>query len=189
MKTNAKLVTLLTVACTLLAFSSTMGQPFGGRRTATTLTPEARQALVETLAGPEGEFAAHALYFAILKKHGDVQPYAAIRNAETRHIEALKRQLEKYGIVIPEDKFAGKGTAPKTLLEAARQGVEAEKKNIAMYDRYLATVKAYPDLTRVFTNLQRASREGHLPAFKAALDAGGQLDPAKWTLPKSGTGK
>lgn len=189
MKTNMKTVTMLTAACMLLACSFTMGQPFGGRRAATTLTPEARQAVIEALAGPEGEFAAHALYSAILKKHGDVQPYAAIRDAETRHIGALKRQLEKYGIAIPEDKFLGKGAAPTTLLEAAKQGVEAEKKNIAMYDSYLATVKNYPDLTRVFTNLQRASREGHLPAFKAALDAGGQLDSAKWSLPKSGADK
>jgi hypothetical protein len=110
-----------------------------------------------------------------LKKHGDIQPYAAIREAETRHIQALKRQLEKYGIPIPEDKFAPKALAPATLLEAAKQGVESEEKNIALYDRYLAAVKDYTDLTRVFTNLQRASRDAHLPAFKAAVTSAGKL--------------
>jgi len=182
MKTNIHSVLLLAFASSLPALGSATAQSAG--RGSHTLTPEARQAVVEALASPYGEFAAHALYSAILKKFGDAQPYAAIREAETRHIQALKRQLEKYGVAIPEDKFAGKTEAPATLLEAAKRGIEAEERNIAMYDRYLVTVKDYEDLTRVFTNLQRASREAHLPAFKAALEAGGQLDPAKWSLPK-----
>ncbi len=167
---------LITIASflALLATFSSSGQPFGQGRGAKVLSPEAKQALIETLAGPDGEFAAHALYSAILEKHGQVQPYAFIREAESRHIQALKRQFEKYGLPIPEDKFAGKVTAPATMLEAAKKGVASEEKNIAMYDRHLASVKAYPDLTRVFTNLQRASREGHLPAFKEAMKTAGK---------------
>lgn len=157
----------------LLAVVDVMAQPFGSGRGAEALSPEAKQALTEALAGPDGEFAADALYSAILAKHGKVQPYLAIRDAERRHIQALKRQMQKYGMAVPEDKFAGKGVAPATLLEAAKQGVEAEEKNISMYDRYLAAVKDYPDLKRVFTNLQRASRDNHLPAFKAAATSTG----------------
>lgn len=175
---NKSIATFTTVFALLAAISAT-AQPYGRGRAGKALTPEAKQAVIETLAGPEGEFAAHALYSAILKKHGDIQPYAAIREAEARHIQALKRQLEKYGITIPEDKFAGKAVAPATLLEAAKQGVESEEKNVAMYDRYLAAVKDYPDLTRVFTNLQRASRDAHLPAFRAAVDSAGKLATPK----------
>jgi len=170
-----KSLSTFAVAFALLTAISAMAQPYGRGRGAKALTPEAKQAVVEVLAGPDGEFAAHALYSAILTKHGDIQPYAAIREAETRHIQALKRQLEKYGIPIPEDKFAGKAVSPATLLEAAKQGVESEEKNVSMYDRYLAAVKDYPDLTRVFTNLQRASRDAHLPAFKAAVASTGTL--------------
>jgi hypothetical protein len=183
--------TIVTVFALLLALSSTAQQAGRGRASGA-ITPEAKQALVETLAGPDGEFAAHALYTAILKKFGDVQPYANIREAETRHIQALKRQFEKYGIAIPEDKFAGKVTPPETLLEAAKDGIEAEKKNVALYDGYLAAVKSYPDLTQVFTNLRSASLEAHLPAFQAAAASQGQLDEAQMQkLPrtKGGRGK
>lgn len=179
MKTILKSLSTLTAAFALLAASSATAQPHGPGRGAKALSPEAKQAVIEVLAGPEGEFAAYALYSAILTKHGDIQPYAAIREAEARHIQALKRQLEKYGIPIPEDKFAGKVVAPATLLKAAKQGVESEEKNVAMYDRHLAAVKDYPDLTRVFTNLQRASRDAHLPAFKAAVASTGTLAAPK----------
>jgi hypothetical protein len=179
MNTTQKSLTQFAAVFALLAVISATAQPYGGGRRGKSLTPEAKQAVVEALAGPEGEYAAQALYSAIVGKNGDVQPYAAILEAETRHIQALKRQLEKYGIAVPEDKFAGKVTAPSTLVEAAKQGVESEEKNVAMYDRLLATVKDYPDLTRVFTNLQRASRDAHLPAFKAAVDSAGKLAAPK----------
>ena len=185
------LTTLATAFALLLTLSATAQQAGRGRASGG-LTAEARQALVETLAGPEGEFAAHALYSAILKKYGDVQPYANIREAETRHIQALKRQFEKYGIAIPEDKFAGKVTPPETLLQAAKDGIEGEKKNVALYDGYMVAVENYPDLTRVFTNLRSASLEAHLPAFQAAAASGGQLNEAqmqKLPRPKGGRGK
>ncbi len=175
MSTIMKSFTTFAVAFALLAAISATAQPNGRGRAAKALPPEAKQAVIEALAGPDGEYAAHALYSTILKERGNIQPYAAIREAEARHIKALKRQLEKYGISIPEDKFAGKAVAPANLLEAAQQGVESEKKNVAMYDRYLAAVKDYPDLTRVFTNLRRASRDAHLPAFKAAVDSAGKI--------------
>ena len=187
-----KSLTTLATAFVLLLTLSATAQQAGRGRASGGLPPEARQALVETLAGPEGEFAAHALYTTILKKFGDVQPYANIREAETRHIQALRRQFEKYGVAIPEDKFAGKVTPPETLLQAAKDGIEAEKKNVALYDGYMAAVKNYPDLTQVFTNLRSASLEAHLPAFQAAAASQGQLDEAemqKLPWPKGGRGK
>ncbi len=154
-------------------------RPF--RRSA--LPAEIKNALVEALAGPDGEYAAHAEYSAIIDKFGEVQPYVNIRMAESRHIAALKRQMQKYGIQIPENKFEGVLEAPETLLDAAKEGVAAEQLNIAMYERLLGAVQDYPDLVRVFTNLQRASRDAHLPAFTAALENEGQLDSVTGTCP------
>jgi hypothetical protein len=139
------------------------------------LPSDAKAALVEALAGPDGEYAARATYDAILKKFGDVQPYKSIIQAENRHIQALERQLRRYGIAIPKDKFAGKIEAPKTLKEAARQGVEAEIDNVKMFDKLLPKIREYSSLTRVFTNLRRASKEAHLPAFQRALKNEGGL--------------
>lgn len=149
----------------------------GGFRRNATLPTDVRKALVEALAGPDGEYAAHAQYGAIIEKFGDVQPYAAIRMAESRHIAALERQLEKYGVKIPANKFEGKTEAPVSLTDAAKQAIASEEKNVAMYDQLLDKLEKYPDLTRVFTHLRAASQNGHLPAFKAALENGGKVQP------------
>jgi len=135
-----------------------------------TVNPAIKEALTEALAGPDGEYAAYAEYSAIIKKFGEVLPYVNIRGAEERHINALKGHFEMYGLPVPENKYLGKITVPASLVEAAKAGVVAEERNVAMYDRLLAKVKDNPDLQRVFTNLQSASRDHHLPAFKAAAE-------------------
>jgi len=164
----------------LLASISADAQRAPGQgRNSKPLTPAARSALVEALAGPDGEYAAHAAYSAVIKKFGNVQPYVNIREAESRHIQALERQLKKYGVPVPKNRYAGKVKAPKDLLTAAKEEVKAETKNVMLYDRLFSKVKAYPDLTRVFTNLRRASQQNHLPAFKAAVENGGRLDGSK----------
>ena len=173
-----------TVVVVFLSISTALGQPFGRGSQGKALTAEAKEAVLTALAGPDGEYAAHALYTAILEQHGSIQPFAAIREAESRHIRALERQLKKYGVTVPKNTFEGKAKAPETILAAAQQGVESERANIAMYDRFLEAVKEYPDLTRVFTHLQRASREGHLPAFEATVKREGGSVEGSNAVPK-----
>ena len=120
---------LLTFAVVAMAWTPTLSNAQPGRR-GKALTPEAREALTEALAGPDGEWAAHALYSAIITKFGEVQPYVNIRQAESRHIAALERQLTKYGVTLPTNAFAGKVKAPESLLVAAQDGVKAEERNI-----------------------------------------------------------
>jgi D-alanyl-D-alanine carboxypeptidase len=141
-------------------------------RPAVRLDPVAQTALLEALAGPEGEYAARATYAAILAEFGPtVQPYANILRAEERHIAALQQQCVKYGIAVPADEYLGNIAAPETLFEAAEAGVAAEEANVAMYDAWLRLpeVARSPSLVQVFTNLRAASLLGHLPAFEAAL--------------------
>ena len=38
---------------------------------------------------PEGEYAAYAMYSAVIVEFGSVEPYVSIREAEGRHIEAI----------------------------------------------------------------------------------------------------
>lgn len=140
------------------------------------LSADAKEALIAALAGPDGEYAAHAQYSAIIDKFGEVQPYVTIRMAESRHIAALERQFEKYGIKVPANKFEGAAKAPKSLTDAATEAIASEEKNVALNDDALKKVEQYPDLTRVFSNLRTASKEAHLPAFKTAAEKGGNLD-------------
>jgi hypothetical protein len=139
-----------------------------------TLSVEAKTALLEALAGPVGEYNAYAGYNAIVAKFGPVQPYSNIMAAEANHIAALQNALRTYGVAYPANPYLGKITAPNTLLEAAQAGVDEEEANVAMYDRLILAVKAYPNLVRVMTQLKTASLEKHLPALQAALANGGE---------------
>ena len=176
MKKTALMLTVLAVAA---LFGAALAQRGPGARASASLSPEAEKALLEALTGPEGEYAAYAMYDAVIAKFGEVEPYVSIREAEARHIEALKRLLDRYGIAYPENPYLGKVPTPESLEEAARNWAEGEINNVAMYDRLLPLVQAYPDVVRVFSNLRWASQEKHLPAFQAAAEAGGTLTKAQ----------
>ncbi len=167
----------------LLAFGIVFAQGSGwntGRSGTLTASPEVKSALLEALTGPEGEYAAYAMYDAVIEKYGEVEPYVTIREAEARHIDALKRQLDRYGIDYPtENPYVGQVTAPDSLEAAAEAWADGEIANVEMYDRLLEQIPAdeYPNVARVFENLRRASLEAHLPMFQAAAENGGTLTP------------
>ncbi|WP_456446168.1 ferritin-like domain-containing protein [Oceanithermus sp.] len=142
------------------------------------LSEEAKNALLEALVGPEGEYAAYAMYTAVIEKYGEVEPYVSIRKAEAKHIEALKRQLDRYGVDYPaENPYLGQVSAPESLEDAAKAWAEGEVANVAMYDRLMEAVQDYPNLVQVFDHLRAASQERHLPAFSLAAENGGTLSP------------
>jgi hypothetical protein len=183
---------LIAVVLSILAFGGLVAlahgagqeavRPYRGGRSASavTLPTDVQEALLETLTGPEGEYAAYASYAAVIEKYGDVEPYLHIMEAEGRHITALQRQMDKYGVAYPaENPYLGQIEAPESLLEAAQAWAEGEIANVEMYEQLLSVVEEYPDITRVFLNLQRASQEAHLPAFESAAQNGGTFAPGE----------
>ncbi len=126
------------------------------------------------LMGPDGEYAAAASYQAVIDEFGQVEPYATILEAELRHIDALVRQLEKAGVSVPDNPYSGLIAAPDDLLAAAQAWAEGEIKNVEMYDALIGQ-SASDSLTRVLSNLRRASLESHLPLFELAAASGGTL--------------
>jgi len=128
----------------------------------------------EALMGPAGEYAAAANYAAVIDVYGDVQPYVMIKASEEKHISALTRQLERFGVDVPENPYLGTIAAPGDLEAAAKVEAGAEVANVEMYDTLLSQT-GDTRLTRVFTNLRRASEEAHLPMFEAAAANGGTL--------------
>ncbi len=181
MKKRTTLIVLAAFALVLgAAFSQTAGPGRAAAAPAATapLSDEAEAALLEALTGPEGEYAAYAVYTAVIERYGAVEPYVSIRDAEAAHIAALQRQLDLYGVDYPKtNPYLGKVEAPDDLVAFAQAGVDAEVANVAMYDRLLAAVADYPNLVQVFTNLQNASQTKHLPAFELAVQNGGTLTP------------
>ena len=171
---------MLVLLGSLLATGVVFAQGYGWSSTTgtQTATPEVQAALLEALTGPDGEYAAYAMYTAVIDTYGQVEPYVTIREAEGRHIEALKRQLDRYGIDYPtENPYIGQVTAPESLAAAAQAWADGEIANVELYDKLISQVPAdeYPNVVRVLENLRSASLEAHLPAFQAAAENGGTL--------------
>jgi hypothetical protein len=128
------------------------------------------QALIEAL---DDEYKACATYQRVIDLFGEIRPFINIIEAEKRHIQALLPLFRKYGFSIPEDLWSNQVESPNSVLEACQAGVEAEIENAEMYDRLLAATKDYADVQQVFKNLQRASQENYLIAFRRCVERNG----------------
>lgn len=125
----------------------------------------------DLLAALDDEYKARATYMQVLADFGDVRPFTNIVEAEQRHIEALLRIFERYGLDVPPDPWPRQVPRFVSMSEACRAGVQAEIDNAALYDRVLAGTTR-PDLLDTYRNLQRASQENHLPAFQRCAERG-----------------
>lgn len=117
----------------------------------------------------QDEVTAKAEYEALIEKFGSVRPITNILRAELRHIDALTPLLETYGVDIGD--FTPITAVPSSLDEAYQIGVDAEIKNVALYQTYLAS-ELPEDVEAVFNRLATASSH-HLEAFQRQLDNDG----------------
>ena len=123
-------------------------------------------ALTEAL---EDEYKARATYGKVIEIFGPIRPFINIIEAEDRHASALLRQFERLGLKPPEDDWAGRIEAPGSVAAACEAAVAAEIENAAMYGRLLEVVDD-PAVRDVLLNLQDASQNRHLPAFRRCLE-------------------
>jgi hypothetical protein len=128
------------------------------------LTKPEIDALNEAL---DDEYRAWTTYDQVIADFGAVRPFRNIRDAESRHIEALCALYIRYGLSIPENPWPRKVERYASLQEACAAGVAAEIANGAMYERLIAATRR-PDMLAVLRNLQEASQQRHLPAFQRA---------------------
>lgn len=137
------------------------------------------------LAALDDEYMAHATYMQVIADFGEVLPFTNIVEAEGRHIDALARLVRRYGVELPDNPWPGKVSRYETATEACRAGVEAEIDNAALHDRLMAGTSR-PDVLEVYRNLQRASQQNHLPAFRRSGEGagdgpgGGQRSRRRW---------
>jgi hypothetical protein len=132
------------------------------------LTEREVQALREAL---DDEYRAHATYDQVIQDFGPVRPFVIIRDAEARHIAALTRLFEHYGLELPDNRWPGRVKRNATLDEACRAAIDAEITNAALYQRLLASTDR-PDILSVYGALQSASQRNHLPAFQRCEQRG-----------------
>jgi hypothetical protein len=136
----------------------------------TQLTEREIEVLHEAL---DDEYRAWASYDRVLADFGDVRPFTNIRESEARHIDALRGLFERYGLPLPANPWIGRAERHASVRAACEAGVAAEIANGEMYERLLAATQR-PDIVEVLRNLQEASQERHLPAFRRGAARGGE---------------
>lgn len=111
------------------------------------------------------ELKAENSYSALLNAFGPVKPFVNILRAEKKHSSAILSLYTVYNLIPPIYQI-DQIILPTTITEACLLGVQGEEANIKLYDDLLKDVQNFPDVIEVFQNLQRASQQNHLPAFK-----------------------
>ncbi|MBI9049318.1 MAG: DUF2202 domain-containing protein [Anaerolineaceae bacterium] len=143
------------------------GQGYGasgaGMGTGYALTPLSAEEADGLMRAIEEEYTARALYESVIADFGNVIPFTEIALSEASHATALVRQAEKYGLDIPI--YNAMDSSFASLEDACQAGVDAEIVDAALYDELMAFT-THTDLNRVYTNLQRASLNSHLPQFE-----------------------
>jgi len=113
------------------------------------------------------EYKAENLYRSVLEDYPGSFPFAAIIESEVRHAEALRMLFTRRQHTPPASLWTPASFEPFGSIPAAcAGGVDAETKDAAFYTPYLQRTDIPQDVRNVFTNLQAASLENHLPAFQ-----------------------
>ena len=134
----------------------------GGGQALAPLTPQEEQALTEAILE---EYGALNLYGYIQSEYGYNTPFDSIAQSEENHANSLIRTAEKYGMTVPQNPGLEQVPTYSSMEEACQAGVAAEIADADLYDELLQLTDK-TDLQRVFTNLQTASLDNHLPAFE-----------------------
>ncbi len=143
------------------------------------------QALNEAL---DDEYHSWSTYDQVIADFGEQRPFTNIRDAEARHIGALRVLYERYQVPFPPNAWLGKVERYETLQAACHAAAAAEIANAALYDRLFAAVAARDDITEVFHRLLEASQDRHLPAFRRCEQRGAGGGRGAGTDPGSGPG-
>ena len=116
------------------------------------------------------EYKAQYLYESVLEDYPAAMPFAAIVHSEMQHVEALKQLFTRRHVTPPASLWAPATFARYASLPlACAGGVEAETEDAAFYTPYLGRDDLPLDVENVFTNLQAASLDTHLPAFERCV--------------------
>ena len=114
------------------------------------------------------EFKAYETYSKILEKFGSIDTFIHIKEAEARHYSILIPLLQKYEIEIPINNWSDKIEVPNSLIECYEIAVASEINNISMYDNLISHTNE-ADVKDILFQLQAASYNNHLPAFRVCV--------------------
>lgn len=155
-----KLVTLLVVSAMVLLPTAAFAEEIGSGNIEDDATYTLEEMLQYAL---EDEMMAEYEYAYLVDELGVTRPFTNIITSEQRHIELVLDLYEAYGIDVPEFDPSAYVVLPESVEEALAVGVEAEIKNIAMYEAFFQQ-ELPDDVAATFEALQSGS-ESHLSAF------------------------
>jgi hypothetical protein len=116
------------------------------------------------------EYMAQFLYVSVLEDFAEAMPFALIAESEVRHVEALQMLFTRRQMAPPASIWTQASFPPyASLALACAGGVDAEAEDAAFYAPYLQRTDLPQDVRNVFTNLQAASLENHLPASSRSV--------------------
>jgi hypothetical protein len=119
------------------------------------------------------EYGAENLYRSVLEDYAGAMPFATIAEAEDQHVQALARLFARRQMTPPPSATTPASFPPyASLALACGAGVDAERRDAEFYAPYLGRTDLPQDIRNVFTHLQAASLENHLPAFQACANQG-----------------
>jgi len=136
----------------------------------------------------DDEYRSWATYDQVIKDFGDIRPFSNIREAEARHIGALIYLFAQYALDVPQNPWAGRVPHYASVRAACEAAVQAEIANGAMYQSLLRTTSRQ-NILAVLQNLQRASVERHLPAFRRCAERRGSGRAASGQRRRCGRGQ
>lgn len=116
----------------------------------------------------QDEYMAQAEYGAIMDKYGVQKPFSNIIKAEGKHIDMLLPLLKAYDVTVPKNDATDRVKVPENLEKSYTAGVEAEKKNIAMYESFLK--QDLPDDVKLVMERLLEGSKKHLAAFERGED-------------------
>ena len=116
----------------------------------------------------EEEYKSWATYDQVIEDFGPIRPFINIREAESRHIDALHRIYCDYEITPPDNTWIGRAPRFHSVEAACAAAVQGEIDNATLYERIMGNIDR-ADILRVFGNLRDASQQRHLPASERCL--------------------
>lgn len=163
------LVAIMAVMLLSASFVLAEDNPFGSAGASADDSYTLEEMLVYAI---QDEYMAQAEYDAIMDAYGVSRPFSNIIRSEGTHINLLLPLFDSYGYAVPKNNAALLTVLPDSLAEAYEIGVEAEIKNIDMYEGFLKQ-DLPTDVRLVFERLMNAS-ENHLKAFENAANGAGR---------------
>ncbi len=116
----------------------------------------------------QSEYNLQELYTQVIADLGALRPFNRVVDAEGRHVAALSKQYEKYGLAVPAPILNAVPTF-EALSAACTEAVAAETANVAMYDAFLVSTDLPERIQSVFESLRESSLDNHLPAFTRCM--------------------